>query len=70
MTIVVVVICIAPEFLDSVQILQALLQAYEEAIPHSEEGTFQIQPPRQQYCYRDLDDANRTFNEVEGVYLQ
>jgi len=49
----------------------ALLQAYAEAIPHSEEGTFQTQPPSQQYFYRYLDDANRTFNEViycECVY--
>jgi len=28
----------------------ALLQAYAEAIPLSEEGTFQIQPSSQQYC--------------------
>jgi len=42
----------------------ALLQAYAEAIPHSEEGTFQTQPPSQKYCYRYLDEANRTFNEV------
>jgi len=36
---------------DSVQILQA----YTEAIPHSEEGTFQIQPLSHQYCYRYLE---------------
>jgi len=50
----------------------ALLQAYTEAIRHSEEETFQTQPPSQQYCYRYLDDANRTFNEViycECVYM-
>jgi len=35
----------------------ALLQAYAEVIPHSEEETFQIQPPSQPYCYRYLDDA-------------
>jgi len=35
----------------------ALLQAYGEAIPHSEEGLFQIQRPSQQYFYRYLDDA-------------
>jgi len=34
-----------------------LLQAYAEAISHSEEGTFQTQPPSQQYCYRYLDDS-------------
>jgi len=28
-----------------------LLQAYTEAIPHLEEGTFQTQPPSHQYCY-------------------
>jgi len=35
----------------------ALLPAYAEAIPHSEEGTVQTQPPSQQYCSRYLDDA-------------
>jgi len=39
---------------------EVLLQAYAKAIPHSEEGTFQTQPPSQQYCYPYLDDANRT----------
>jgi len=64
--VVVVMICIAPDPRHSAD-SEVLLQAYAEAIPHSEEGTFQTQPPRQQYCYRYLDDANRTFNEV-AVY--
>jgi len=43
---------------------KARSQAYAEAIPYPEEGTFQTQPPSHQYCYRYLDDANRTVIEV------
>jgi len=57
-------ICIAPDSSTHSADSEVLLQAYPEAIPHSEEGTFQTQPPRQQYCYRYLDDANRTVIEV------
>jgi len=47
----VVVICIAPKFLDSVQILQRFFRHTRRQFLTLEEGTFQIQPPSQQYCY-------------------
>jgi len=47
----------------------ALLQAYAEVIPHSEDGAFQIQLPNQQYFYRYLDDA-KTAPSNEVIFIR
>jgi len=43
----------------------SLLQPYSEAIPHSEEGIFQTQPPSQQYYYRYLYDHAKTATSMK-----